>query len=177
MSQDGSAGRDLIQVGRDYIRHINVNIASGNWLMAGVSLLPAIVTLGVVGTGVKFTVEHVLSPISSSSPPVISSDPIGKASDSKEVKPPSKKSESEDKVHDPKLGSNKDIFHATPIALGKTVFDSKINAEDQDFFSFVTSPTYRDVIQVRIENSSTTLRPSLNVYDAEKRNISGLTQP
>ncbi|MGK7893424.1 MAG: tetratricopeptide repeat protein, partial [Xenococcus sp. (in: cyanobacteria)] len=63
MSQDGSAGRDLVQVGRDYIRHINVNIASGNWLTAGVSLLPAIVALGLAGTGVKFAVDRSLIPL------------------------------------------------------------------------------------------------------------------
>lgn len=59
MIQDGNAGRDLIQVGRDYIRHINVNIASGNWLTVGVSLLPAIATVFVAGTGIKLTLEVV----------------------------------------------------------------------------------------------------------------------
>ena len=57
MAQDGRAGRDLIQVGRDYIRYINVNIASGNWLTVGVSLLPAIATILVAGTGVKLTAD------------------------------------------------------------------------------------------------------------------------
>ena len=63
MSQDGSAGRDLIQVGRDYIRKIKVNIASGKWLNVGLSLLSIMVALGVAGTGVKLTVEHVIPPI------------------------------------------------------------------------------------------------------------------
>ena len=48
-----------------------------------------------------------------------------------------------------------------------------MDSGDQDFYQFKT-PLNTDKIVVSIQNRSTTLRPSLNVYDAEKRNISGL---
>ncbi|MGD2181866.1 pentapeptide repeat-containing protein [Lusitaniella coriacea] len=63
MAQDGNAGRDLIQVGRDYVRHININIASGNWLVVAISLIPPILAFSLLGIGVQWTV-NVIQPAS-----------------------------------------------------------------------------------------------------------------
>ena len=40
MSQKASAGRDLLQIGRDYVRYITVNIWSGNWGAVIIALIP-----------------------------------------------------------------------------------------------------------------------------------------
>ncbi|MEK0195153.1 hypothetical protein [Microcoleus anatoxicus] len=39
-SQDAHAGRDIIQVGRDYIQNIHYNLTSGNWIIGILQLLP-----------------------------------------------------------------------------------------------------------------------------------------
>lgn len=60
MSQNEQAGRDIIKVGRDYIRHIQINILSGNWGTVIVSLIPVLLgfyiligvanwTVGIIG--------------------------------------------------------------------------------------------------------------------------------
>ncbi|MCC3593226.1 hypothetical protein [Microcoleus sp. PH2017_28_MFU_U_A] len=39
-SQDAHAGRDIIQVGRDYIQNIHYNLTSGSWIIGILQLLP-----------------------------------------------------------------------------------------------------------------------------------------
>lgn len=52
MHQKASAGKDLVQVGRDYFRHIQLNILSGNWGAVIVALIPLFLFLyGVKATG------------------------------------------------------------------------------------------------------------------------------
>lgn len=54
MSQNGNAGRDLIQVGRDYIRYIQFNFSTGHWGAAILALLPLLLFLyGVKAAGDK----------------------------------------------------------------------------------------------------------------------------
>lgn len=45
MSRNEQAGRDIIKVGRDYIRHIQINILSGNWGAVIVSLIPVVLVI------------------------------------------------------------------------------------------------------------------------------------
>jgi hypothetical protein len=59
VSQSGRAGKDLIQVGRDYVRNIQINFATGNWLMVAALVLPTIV---IFYAGVR-TVEYTVSKI------------------------------------------------------------------------------------------------------------------
>jgi hypothetical protein len=63
MSQNGQAGRDLIQAGRDYIRHIQVNILSGHWGVIFISLIPLILTLYIASSAIKWTVTTVHSQV------------------------------------------------------------------------------------------------------------------
>ncbi|PZV06776.1 MAG: hypothetical protein DCF22_23160 [Leptolyngbya sp.] len=45
MSQNGKAGRDLVQVGRDYIQYIHNNARSGNWRTVFIALIPLFLLL------------------------------------------------------------------------------------------------------------------------------------
>lgn len=52
MSQNGKAGRDLLQVGRDYIRYVQFNFSAGNWGTGILTLLPMLLLLGgLIETG------------------------------------------------------------------------------------------------------------------------------
>ena len=52
MSQKGNVGGNLVQVGRDYIKVIQINISSGNWVTAFIAcLLPFLAVLGLIETG------------------------------------------------------------------------------------------------------------------------------
>lgn len=57
MSNHNNAGRDIIQSGRDYIKTIQVNFASGNIVTAIISTLPVIMAVFIVGSTVKWTLE------------------------------------------------------------------------------------------------------------------------
>ena len=48
MSQNEQAGRDIIKAGRDYIRHIQINILSGNWGAVIVSLIPVLLAFYIL---------------------------------------------------------------------------------------------------------------------------------
>lgn len=65
MSNHNNSGRDLIQVGRDYIRTIQINFESGNIVTAIIYTLPLILALFIVGNGVKWTVETAESQVQS----------------------------------------------------------------------------------------------------------------
>ena len=45
MSQNGKAGRDLVQVGRDYVQYIHNNARSGNWRSVFIALIPLFLLL------------------------------------------------------------------------------------------------------------------------------------
>jgi tetratricopeptide (TPR) repeat protein len=63
---------------------------------------------------------------------------------------------------------NDQISQANTIALNTGVQGSVAKASDRDFFKFTTPPVYRDVIRISLENKSSTLRPSMAIYDARK---------
>lgn len=61
MSQSGNAGKDVVQVGRDYFKHIQLNILSGNWGSVVIALIPLLLFFyGVKATG--DTVAEVVYP-------------------------------------------------------------------------------------------------------------------
>ena len=53
---------------------------------------------------------------------------------------------------------------------------NKEGSSNEDYYQFKTPPTYRDIIQIRIENRSKKFEPSLTVLDANKIVI-GSSQP
>ena len=55
VSQSGSAGKSLIQVGRDYVRYISFNVSAGNWGVVLVNALVIVFVLLGVGTAAKAT--------------------------------------------------------------------------------------------------------------------------
>lgn len=56
-TQEGYAGRDLLQIGRDYVRYIKINILSGNWGSVAVALVPLFLFLFGIKAGADKVVE------------------------------------------------------------------------------------------------------------------------
>lgn len=65
---------------------------------------------------------------------------------------------------------NNDIAHASQIGLGAGEL-GEITPDRADFFQFKTSRSPRDFYLVSIENGSTTLQPSLTVYDGNRSQV------
>lgn len=61
VSQFGKAGKDLIQVGRDYVRNIQINFAAGNWLMVATLVVPAVVLFYAGVRTIEYTVGGITS--------------------------------------------------------------------------------------------------------------------
>ncbi len=64
----------------------------------------------------------------------------------------------------------------TPSASDRTSSSDNLpvkkeESSNQDYFQFKTPPTYRDNIQVRLENRSDKFRPSIRILDANKKTI------
>jgi serine/threonine-protein kinase len=57
ISQTGSAGKNLIQVGRDYIRYIRLNIAAGNWVIVIFNFIIIAVVVYGLGKGTESVVK------------------------------------------------------------------------------------------------------------------------
>jgi hypothetical protein len=66
---------------------------------------------------------------------------------------------------------NNVILEATTIAPGVTVGGEILDVEDSDFFTFQFNGKARDKIAITLQNQSTTLRPWIKVYDANKSEI------
>jgi len=65
ISQTGSAGKDLFQIGRDYIKYIRVHIAAGDWGIVIFNLILISIFIYGLGHGTKLISEKVISKISS----------------------------------------------------------------------------------------------------------------
>lgn len=65
-------------------------------------------------------------------------------------------------------GSNDTILTAAPIPVGANVQSSIAEGNSSDFFTFATAPGPRDILQVRVDNQSTTLKPHLKLFNAER---------
>lgn len=63
--------------------------------------------------------------------------------------------------------ANNNILSAAPIELGANV-ESRLAEKDNDFFTFTAPPGPRDIIRVHVENRSTTLSPTLTLFDAAR---------
>ncbi len=68
---------------------------------------------------------------------------------------------------------NNEILNPNIISLATWIDAEKADKEDTDYFRFTSPPVYRDIIQVSIENISTTLKPALRIFNSEKSDISG----
>ena len=62
---------------------------------------------------------------------------------------------------------NDDIYHAPRIALGTTIMAGIMDADDTDYYSFVSPRT--GTVSVVITNRSTTLIPALSTFDPDMR--------
>jgi hypothetical protein len=62
---------------------------------------------------------------------------------------------------------NDDIYHAARIALGTTIMAGIMDADDTDYYSFVSPRT--GTVSVLIANRSTTLIPALSTFDPDRR--------
>ncbi len=77
------------------------------------------------------------------------------------------------KEHDYELEPNNEPSQANVLPLEKAVAGNIPDEQDTDFFLITTPAKYRDILQVKIENQSTTLRPGLRIFDGNKAGLSG----
>ncbi len=68
---------------------------------------------------------------------------------------------------------NNDPLNTNVIELDKWIIGAISDNGDDDYYTFVTPGIHRDWIRVELENRSATLRPKLNLYDADKKHIDG----
>jgi hypothetical protein len=66
---------------------------------------------------------------------------------------------------------NDTFFSATPVDIGANVKGRVAIKDDRDIYAFRTSPDSQRPVRIRVMNKSTTLRPSLWIYDAQKARI------
>ena len=76
-------------------------------------------------------------------------------------------------VHAMEIEPNNDLFHANRVAMDTKIQAAISDDPDVDCFQFTTPPKYRDIVQISIENRSTTLAPGINLYDANKSLLVG----
>lgn len=66
---------------------------------------------------------------------------------------------------------NDTILQANPFVVGRSVTAEVAGTKDQDYFKFRHTSKLRDQVTAVVENHSTTLRPWVKVYDANKSEI------
>lgn len=66
-----------------------------------------------------------------------------------------------------------DINHASPISINTKIAGAISEGSDTDFFQFTVPQGPRDIYQVSWENGSTTLRPGIAVFDANRHKVRG----
>ncbi len=76
------------------------------------------------------------------------------------------------KIHAYEQEPNDDPAHANILPLEKTIIGNIPDQSDTDFFQIKTPAKYRDILQIRIDNRSTTLRPGVSIFDANKSALS-----
>lgn len=75
------------------------------------------------------------------------------------------------RVGDRESEPNNDILHANAVAMNTTVGAAIADPADSDYFTFKTPPKYRDLIDIGLENASTTLRPVITLFDAARSQL------
>lgn len=91
-----------------------------------------------------------------------------KASEPEASKKLSKKMEEKRKAGLIELESNNDLFQSNQAPLSKQIQGTISDPSDIDYYSFTTPQIYRDIIKFRIENQSTTLRPTTALFNVDK---------
>ena len=76
-------------------------------------------------------------------------------------------------VHSLEIEPNQDLFHANLIPLDVKIQATISESSDVDSFQFTTPSACRDLIQIGIENRSTTLAPGVIAFDANKSQLPG----
>ncbi len=66
---------------------------------------------------------------------------------------------------------NNDNLNTNVIELGKWITGSIGNGKDRDVFAFTTPAKHRDWIKIEVENRSTTLRPNIRLFNADKTSL------
>jgi len=69
-------------------------------------------------------------------------------------------------AHEP----NEDILHAAPIAIGANVNAGIMDGGDGDYYKIATGEKEASML-IEVANKSTTLRPQITLYDANKTNL------
>jgi hypothetical protein len=68
--------------------------------------------------------------------------------------------------------ANNSILAAAPIGLNTHIQSVISDGTDSDFFKFNAPPVPRDILKVSLKNLSTSLDPSIHLYDSTKQQIS-----
>jgi len=80
-------------------------------------------------------------------------------------------------THAVEVEPNDDLFKANRIPLDAGISAAISSGADADCFQFISPPTYRDLVRLRIENRSTSLQPGIRLYDAQKSAIDQQENP
>ncbi len=70
---------------------------------------------------------------------------------------------------------NNDILNTNIIELDTWITGAIAETSDNDYYAFTTPDFHRDIIRIEIENRSTTLRPALYLYNANKAYMTHLS--
>ena len=66
---------------------------------------------------------------------------------------------------------NNEILNPNTVLLETQIKGTVNEGGDVDYFAFNTPPTYRDVINIEVENRSTSLQPWLRLFDRKKSKV------
>ena len=67
---------------------------------------------------------------------------------------------------------NNEILNPNTVLLETQIKGTVNEGGDVDYFAFNTPPTYRDIINIEVENRSTSLQPWLGLFDRKKSKVS-----
>ena len=86
INQSGQAGKDLVQVGRDYVKYLNYNIRSGSWIPIFFNLVVIGIFLYGIFIGMKSIVTQIANQVSKQRQNQIGSSK--ESSPAKKISPP-----------------------------------------------------------------------------------------
>lgn len=66
---------------------------------------------------------------------------------------------------------NNDILNTNQVELGAWITGAVADKGDWDYYVFTTPPDHRDWITIEVQNRSTSLRPRIIVYNADKAEV------
>jgi hypothetical protein len=126
------AGRDITQVGRDYVKHVHMNFSSGNYVVAFVSLIPSLAVCSVLGMVVTSIPKFIVSLPTSRSIASNASEPSHSSPVESQSKPESRviksekvtlecRSNSNATVHNLELKPSPDCGIVTPAIIANNL--------------------------------------------------------